>query len=210
MILIYGKVPGSFEICPGKVGNFLSSCREVKSAHSGNTAHHCAMCHYYHGKPFWMWENQSSAQQWPVAVPKTCVGGQTLGQNWLLSAYRSYHSSNGMILATDLWKICGDAGPVLGRIYFAFGIFFLTGMLGIFKLCSCAIKHDNFNLGMLYSENHSSQNFESWNTFVIRLTYYYSAEFLRKLPNAVSYRIFFRSFGIKRKRLIDFGKSHQL
>ena len=37
MILIYGKVPGSFEICPGKVGNFLSSCREVKSAHSGNT-----------------------------------------------------------------------------------------------------------------------------------------------------------------------------
>ena len=38
MILIYGKVPGSFEICPGKVGNFLSSCREVKSAHSGNTA----------------------------------------------------------------------------------------------------------------------------------------------------------------------------
>ena len=38
MILIYGKVPGSFEICPGKVGNFLSSCREVKSARSGNTA----------------------------------------------------------------------------------------------------------------------------------------------------------------------------
>ena len=37
MILIYGKVPGSFEICPGKVGNFLSSCREVKSARSGNT-----------------------------------------------------------------------------------------------------------------------------------------------------------------------------
>ena len=37
MILIYGKVPGSFEIWPGKVGNFLSSCREVKSAHSGNT-----------------------------------------------------------------------------------------------------------------------------------------------------------------------------
>ena len=34
MILIYGKVPGSFEICPGKVGNFLSSCREVKSAHA--------------------------------------------------------------------------------------------------------------------------------------------------------------------------------
>ena len=38
MILIYGKVPGSFEICQGKVGDFLSSCREVKSAHSGNTA----------------------------------------------------------------------------------------------------------------------------------------------------------------------------
>ena len=37
MILIYGKVSGSFEICPGKVGNFLSSCREVKSAHSGST-----------------------------------------------------------------------------------------------------------------------------------------------------------------------------
>ena len=37
MILIYWKVPGRFEICPGKVGNFLSSCREVKSAHSGNT-----------------------------------------------------------------------------------------------------------------------------------------------------------------------------
>ena len=38
MILIYGKVPGSFEICPGKVRNFLSSYREIKSAHSGNTA----------------------------------------------------------------------------------------------------------------------------------------------------------------------------
>ena len=37
MILIHGEVPGSFEICPGKVGNFLWSCREVKSAQSGNT-----------------------------------------------------------------------------------------------------------------------------------------------------------------------------
>ena len=37
MILIYGKIPGSFEICPEKVGIFLSSCREVKSARSGNT-----------------------------------------------------------------------------------------------------------------------------------------------------------------------------
>ena len=33
---------------------------------------------------------------------KTSVGGQSLGQNWSLSAYRSYHSSKNTILETDL------------------------------------------------------------------------------------------------------------
>ena len=37
-------------------------------------------------------------------MPKTCVVGQSLGQNWPPSAYRSYHSSNGTILATNLRK----------------------------------------------------------------------------------------------------------
>ena len=80
------------------------------------SAHYWAMCHFYHGKPFWKWENQSSAQHWPVAVPKTSAGGQSLGQHWSPSAYRIYHSSNGTILAADLRQIFGDAGPVLGRI----------------------------------------------------------------------------------------------
>ena len=35
--------------------------------------------HFYYGKPFWKWRNQISAQHWPVAVPKTSVGGQSLG-----------------------------------------------------------------------------------------------------------------------------------
>ena len=66
------------------------------------TARYCAMCHYYRNKPFWKWGNESSAQHWPVAVPKRSVGGQSLGQNWLPSTYWSYHSSNYTILATDL------------------------------------------------------------------------------------------------------------
>ena len=68
------------------------------------SAHYWAMCHFYQGKPFWKLENQRSAQHWPVAVPKTSVGGQSLGQNWQPSVNRSYHSSNGTILATDLWQ----------------------------------------------------------------------------------------------------------
>ena len=35
--------------------------------------HYCTMCHFYHGKPFRKWENQSSAQHWLVVVPKTSV-----------------------------------------------------------------------------------------------------------------------------------------
>ena len=66
----------------------------------------------YHGKPSWKWENQSPAQHWPVAVLKTSADGQ----HWPPTAYRSYHSSNGTILAADLRQIFGDAGPVLGRI----------------------------------------------------------------------------------------------
>ena len=47
------------------------------------------------------------AQYRPVVVLKTSVGSQSLGQNWPPSVYRSYHSSNGTILATDLrQKIC--------------------------------------------------------------------------------------------------------
>ena len=68
------------------------------------TAHYWAICHFYHGKLFWKWEKQSSAQHWPVTVPKTSVGGQSLGQNWPPSVYRSYHSSNGTILATHIWQ----------------------------------------------------------------------------------------------------------
>ena len=63
-----------------------------------------AHCHFYNGKPFWKWENQSSTRHRPAAVPKTSVGGQSLGQNWPPSAYRNYHSSNGTTLATDLWQ----------------------------------------------------------------------------------------------------------
>ena len=42
-----------------------------------------------HGTQFSKWENQSSAQHWPVAVSKTSVGSQSLVQNWPPSAYRS-------------------------------------------------------------------------------------------------------------------------
>ena len=49
-------------------------------------------------------------------VSKTSAGGQSLGQNWPPSDYRSYHSSNGSILAADLRQIFVDAGPVLSRI----------------------------------------------------------------------------------------------
>ena len=48
------------------------------------------------------WEKQSSAQHRPDAVPKKNVGVKSLGQNWPPSAYQSYHSKNGTILATDL------------------------------------------------------------------------------------------------------------
>ena len=50
------------------------------------------------------------------------MGGTLLGhvsllpRQTILEAYRSYHSSNGTILAADLRKIFGDTGPVLGRI----------------------------------------------------------------------------------------------
>ena len=37
--------------------------------------HYWAMCHFYHGKSFWKWGNQSSAQNRSIAVPKTSVGG---------------------------------------------------------------------------------------------------------------------------------------
>ena len=42
------------------------------------------------------------ARHRPDDVPKTTVGGQSLGQNWLPSAYCSYHFSNSTILVTDL------------------------------------------------------------------------------------------------------------
>ena len=76
------------------------------------TAHYSAMCHFYHGKSFWKWENQCSAQHWPVAVLKTSFSGQSLDQNWPPSAYRRYHSSNGTILTTDHRQIYCYAGPV--------------------------------------------------------------------------------------------------
>ena len=95
----------------------MASSSESRRPESGLwTAHYWAMCHFYHGKPSWKWENQSSAQHWPVDVPKTSAGGQSLGQHWSPSAYRSYHFSNDTILAADLRQIFGDAGPVLGRI----------------------------------------------------------------------------------------------
>ena len=80
------------------------------------TAHYWAMYHFHHGKTFWKWKNQSSAHYRPVAVPKISVSGQSMGQNWPPSAYRSYHSSSDTILAIDLRKNFDDAGPVLGRI----------------------------------------------------------------------------------------------
>ena len=37
---------------------------KVEAPESGSwTAHYWAICHFYHGKPFWKWENQSSAHQ---------------------------------------------------------------------------------------------------------------------------------------------------
>ena len=70
---------------------------------------------------------QISAQHWLVAVPKMSVGGQSLGQNWPPSAYRSYHSSHGIILATDLQQnFCrcwASVGP------------YLTSHLGTLKNC---------------------------------------------------------------------------
>ena len=87
----------------------MASSFENRRARS---AHYWSMCHFNHGKPFWKWENQSSAQHWPVAVPRTSVRGQ----DWPPSAYWSYHSSNGTILSTNLRQIFGDAGPVLGCI----------------------------------------------------------------------------------------------
>ena len=58
----------------------------------------------------------------PVTVPKTSVRGQ----NWLPSTYRSYHSSNGTILATDLrqhfCRCWASVGP------------YLTSHLGRFNL----------------------------------------------------------------------------
>ena len=96
--------------------SMASSSESRRARVSSWTAHYLAMCHVYDGKPFWKWKNQSSAQHWPAAVLKTSAGGQSLGQHWPLSAYRSYHSSNGTILAADLRQIFGDAGPVLGRI----------------------------------------------------------------------------------------------
>ena len=81
------------------------------------TARYWALCHFYHGKLFWKWENQSSAPYRPVTGPKTIVGGQSLGQNWPPSAYRSHHFSNDTILATDLRQnFCrwwANVGPCL-------------------------------------------------------------------------------------------------
>ena len=91
---------------------------KVEEPESGPwTAHYWAMCHFYRSKPFWKWKNKSWTQHRPIAVPISSVGGQSLGQNWSPSVYRSYHFSNGTILATDLRQIFGDARPVLGRIY---------------------------------------------------------------------------------------------
>ena len=90
---------------------------KVEELESGSwTAHYWTMCHFYHGNPFWEWENVSSTQHRPVAVPKTSVGGQSLGQDWPPCAFRSYHFSNSTILATDLRHNFTNAGPVLGRI----------------------------------------------------------------------------------------------
>ena len=61
--------------------------------------------------------NQSSAEHWAVPVLKTSFGGQSLCQNWPPSAYRSYHYSNGTILATALRQhVCrrwANVGPYL-------------------------------------------------------------------------------------------------
>ena len=61
--------------------------------------------------------SRNLAQHWPVAVPKTSVGGQSFGQNWPPSAYRSYHLSIGMILATDFrqhfCRCWASVGPYL-------------------------------------------------------------------------------------------------
>ena len=94
----------SIGLIPSRLPLFLwHPVPKVEKRESGPwTAHYWAMCHFYHGKPFWKWENQSLAQHRSVAVLKTSVSGQSLGQNWPPSAYRSYHSSNGTILATDL------------------------------------------------------------------------------------------------------------
>ena len=50
----------------------------------------------------WPTFSRNLVQYRPVAVPKKSVGGQSLGQNWPPSAYRSYHSINGTVLETDL------------------------------------------------------------------------------------------------------------
>ena len=110
--VFHSRVKPSSDTSSGR----LTESTQVRIAEGDNTAHYWAMCHFYHGKPSWKWENQSSAQHWPFAVPKTSSGGQSLGQHWPPSAYRSYHSSNGTILEADLRQFFGDAGPVLGRI----------------------------------------------------------------------------------------------
>ena len=94
---------------------------KVEEPESGPwTAHYWVVCHFYQSKPFWKWENQSSAQHRPVAVSKKSVGGQ----NWLPSAYRSYHSSNSTILATNIRQhFC--------RCWVSVGSY-LTSHLGIF------------------------------------------------------------------------------
>ena len=86
---------------------------KVEEPESGSwTPHYWAMCHFYHGKPFWKWENQSSEEHPPVAVPKTSVNGKSLGQNCPPSAYRSYYSSNDTILA-NFWRFWVSVGPYL-------------------------------------------------------------------------------------------------
>ena len=61
--------------------------------------------------------SRNLAQYCPVAVPKGIFGGQSMGQNWPPSEYRTYHSSNGTILAIDLQQhFCrcwANVGPYL-------------------------------------------------------------------------------------------------
>ena len=74
------------------------------------SALHQADSHFYYEIEFRKYISQNPDHGWHITEP--FVTFTTTNH----SAYRSYHSSNGTILAADLRQIFGDAGPVLGRI----------------------------------------------------------------------------------------------